>query len=83
MPSHVYKKVLPDFDGLVVGQQTGVEVDIAEQNGCIELSMTHLQGESRGRAQVFMTPEQGHDLLRALLEAIDRAERHRSLRRMN
>ena len=82
MPSRVDKNVLPDFADLA-GQQAGFEVNVAEQNGYIELSMTHLQGESRGRAQVFMTPEQGHDLLSALLEAIDRAERHRSLRRMN
>lgn len=83
IPSRVDKNVLPAFAGLLEGQQTSVEINVAEQNGSIELSMTHLQGERRDRAQVFMTPDQGHDLLRALLEAIDQAERRRSLRQLN
>ncbi len=77
MPSSFYKSVLRDFTDLESGTS---EVHVVEHHGSIGLSMT------RGptiRVQVFMTPEQGHELLRGLLEAIDRAERQRSRQRVN
>ena len=78
MASSFYSNVLADFAGLENGTS---EVNVVEQDGSIGLSMTHSLGS--GRTQVFMTPEQGHELLRGLLEAIDRAESQHSRRRLN
>ncbi|HEY0138926.1 MAG TPA: hypothetical protein VGB85_32795 [Nannocystis sp.] len=80
MARSFYRNVLPDFTGL---ENETSEVNVVERDGSIGLSMTQGHGEGWSRTQVFMTPEQGHELLRGLLEAIDRAERQRSLRRPN
>lgn len=80
MASRFYRNVLPDLPGLKAGHS---EVNVVEQDGKIGLSITHLHGEGWTQTQVFMTPEQGHELLRGLLEAIDYAETQRFRRRLN
>lgn len=75
-----YKNVLSD--SLDIGNGTS-EVNVIEQDGKVGLSMIKRYGQSGGGVQVFMTPEQGHELLRGLLEAIDCAERECSRRRAN
>ena len=78
--TNFYRTVLPDFTD---PENSTSEVAIIEQDGNIGLSMTHLRGGIWERVQVFMMPEQGHELLGGLLEAIDRAERSRSRRPTN
>ena len=83
MASDFYSNVLPDFESLEreSGQRPGFKVTVVEQDGVVGLLMQPQAGDDGtgvGRAQVFMTPEQGHVLLQGLLEAIDRAETRRS-----
>ncbi len=76
MTAKFFKKVLPAHDGLASDgcRGPGFEVNVVSQGGRIRLSLTPLDAAGCDRAQVFMTPEQGHELLLGLLEAIDRAE---------
>jgi hypothetical protein len=76
MASNFFRKVFPDYEG-TTPQRPGFEVNVVEQDGGVGLSLDPqpgLNAEGVGRAQVFMTTEQAHELVQALIEAIDRAE---------
>lgn len=85
MADHFFRKKFPDYEDRENStmQRPGFEVNVVEHDGGVCLSMSPLpglEGEGLGRAQVLMTPRQGHALLQGLLDAIDRAETRRPRR---
>ena len=79
MASNFFRQVFPDYEDLEnsTGQHPGFEVAVVEQDGGVGLLIDPQPGlaaEGHGRAQVFMTTEQAHALVKGLVEAIERAE---------
>jgi|JI10StandDraft_1071094.scaffolds.fasta_scaffold05770_3 hypothetical protein len=85
MATEFFKRIFFDYEDREnnSGRRPGFEVVVVEEDEGVGLLMhpqLGLDGVGVGRAQIYMTPEQTHELLQGLLDAVDRAEAKRTRR---